>query len=293
MNMDFVRKKLINFADMKRIAIILCLIASISSCMADILPNDSISQDIEIATTTYHEEVDTPAFDEDVSPKYPSVSQTPYRFKPTQLIVPGALLAAGITGVYTWDNFKNGVRDKFSGYKKGHTFKADDYIQYVPAVGYLGLGFIPGIKTRNDFRGRIMAGVTAYAVMAVAVNAMKYSFKHPRPGSGTRNSFPSGHSATVFTGAELMRIEYGNYIGIAGYAVAVTVGALRIYNDRHWITDVFGGAAIGILSARIGYWLLPWEQKLFKLDKKNDRNKSLALLPMIGETNGMAFSMQF
>ena len=77
MNMDFVRKKLINFADMKRIAIILCLIASISSCMADILPNDSISQDIDIATTTYHEAVDTPAFDEDVSPKYPSVSQAP------------------------------------------------------------------------------------------------------------------------------------------------------------------------------------------------------------------------
>ncbi|MDE6740955.1 MAG: phosphatase PAP2 family protein [Muribaculaceae bacterium] len=214
-----------------------------------------------------------------------------YRFKPTQLIVPGALMAAGLTGVYALDDFKNSVRDKFSGYKKGHTFKADDYIQYTTAIGYLGLGFIPDIKCRSEFNDRLMAGITSYAVMAIAVNAMKYSFKHPRPGSGTKNSFPSGHSATVFTGAELMRIEYGNYIGLAGYAVAVTVGALRIYNDRHWITDVMGGAAIGILSARIGYWLLPFERKLFKLDKNT--NKTLTVLPMIGETNRLNISLLY
>ena len=80
---------------------------------------------------------------------------------------------------------------------------------------------------------------------------------------------------------------------MAAYAVAITVGALRIYNDRHWITDVLGGVGIGILSARIGYWLLPFERKLFKLDKNKDNDKAIAILPMIGETNGMSFSMQF
>ncbi|MDE6696060.1 MAG: hypothetical protein K2K25_04195 [Muribaculaceae bacterium] len=54
-----------------------------------------------------------------------------------------------------------------------------------------------------------------------------------------------------------------------------------------------GGAGIGILSARIGYWLLPSERKLFKLDKNKDNDKTIAILPMIGETNGIAFSMQF
>lgn len=218
-----------------------------------------------------------------------------YTFRPTQLIAPGILMGAGIAGVYSLHDFKNSIRDNFSGYKKGHTFKADDYIQYSTALGYLGLGFIPGIKTRSHLRQRVMAGVTAYAIMAVAVNAMKYSLRHPRPGSGTRNSFPSGHSATVFTGAELMRIEYGNYIGIAGYVIAVTVGALRIYNDRHWITDVFGGAAIGIISARAGYWLIPLEQKLFKLDKKQEQKHdlSLSVIPMIGYSNGLAMSIQF
>lgn len=216
-----------------------------------------------------------------------------YSFKPTQLIVPVSLLAVGITGVYAMHDFNNTIRDRFSGYKKGHSFKADDYIQYSTAIGYLGLGFIPDIRTRSDFRQRLMAGVTAYAIMAIAVNTMKYTFKHPRPGSGARNSFPSGHSATAFTGAELMRIEYGNWIGLAGYSIAVTVGALRIYNDKHWITDVLGGAAIGILSARIGYWLIPLEQKLFRLDKKTKSNNAIAVLPMIGDTNGVNLSLMF
>ena len=225
---------------------------------------------------------------------YESHTFSPYTFKPKQLILPGALLTAGVAGTFLLYDFKNYVRDHFSGYKKGHTFKADDYIQYATAIGYVGLGFIPGIKTRSGLNDRLIAGVNAYATMAILVNAMKYTIMHPRPGSGTRNSFPSGHSATVFTGAELMRIEYGNPIGLAGYAVAITVGALRIYNDRHWITDVVGGAAIGILSARIGYWLIPLEKKLFGSSKqKMLTDKNLALIPFIGSSNGLAFSMQF
>lgn len=282
---------------MKKIAFIISLLTFFESCLASTLPADTIvtvseTIVIENAQDDISQEDSFLIKDEEYT-SYPAVEHSLYKFNPTQLIAPAVLLAGGIIGVYELDNVKNSVRDHISGYKKGHTFKADDYIQYTTAAGYLGLGFIPGIKTRSDFRERLMAGVTAYAVMAVATNAMKYTFKHPRPGSGTRNSFPSGHSATAFTGAELMRIEYGNYIGIAGYAVAVSVGFLRIYNDRHWITDVLGGAAIGILSARIGYWLIPFERKLFKLDKKKDQNKSLALLPMIGDTNGIAMSMNF
>lgn len=214
-----------------------------------------------------------------------------YTFSPQKVIIPTAVFAAGVTGTYLLDEFKNLVRDNLSWHKYGSKTKVDEYLQYSTIAGYVGIGFIPGVRSRCVFKERLMAGVTAYAVMAVAVNAMKYSFRHPRPDQTRRNSFPSGHSATVFTGAELMRIEYGSYIGMAGYAVGIVVGALRIYNDRHWITDVIGGAAIGILSARVGYWLLPYERKLFGLDRKKNSNPSFALLPMIGETNGLSFSL--
>ena len=35
-----------------------------------------------------------------------------------------------------------------------------------------------------------------------------------------------------------------------------------MYNNRHWLNDVFGGAAFGFAAARIALWLLPYEQRL-------------------------------
>lgn len=75
-------------------------------------------------------------------------------------------------------------------------------------------------------------------------------------------------------GAELVRMEYKDsspLYGIGAYTIACGVAFLRLYNERHWCNDVLAGAGIGILSARIGYWLLPFEKKLFGLDKKKSR----------------------
>ena len=154
----------------------------------------------------------------------------------------------------------------------------DDYIQYLPAVGYLGVGFIPGTKKRGDFVDRILCGATAYILMAATTNAIKYAVGEMRPDSNTRNSFPSGHSANAFCGAELMRIEYGNWVGLAGYAVAVTTGVMRMYNERHWWNDVIAGAGIGILCARAAYWLLPLERKIFKRNHRISREHEMEFL---------------
>lgn len=211
-----------------------------------------------------------------------SITYNYYRFRPTQLIAPGILLAAGVAGVWGFDGIKESVRHHFAG---KHPTSADNYLEFVPYAGYFGLGFIPGVEHRSDWRERLMAGLTSYAVVVVVNNIMKITFREPRPGTGQKNSFPSGHTATAFAGAELMRIEYGNWVGVAGYVVAVTVGALRIYNDRHWINDIIGGAAVGILSARIGYWLVPFERKLFGLEKKKSP-AALAIVPVASHAGG-------
>ena len=85
-------------------------------------------------------------------------------------------------------------------------------------------------------------------------------------------------------GAELVRSEYGNWAGLGAYAVAATVGVLRMYNNRHWINDVLGGAACGFASVRLGLLLLPLEKKLFgwdrqkALENKTDKGTSSSLL---------------
>ena len=58
--------------------------------------------------------------------------------------------------------------------------------------------------------------------------------------------------------------------------IACGVAFLRLYNERHWCNDILVGAGIGILSARIGYWLLPYERKLLGLEI----SLCLAVLPV-------------
>ena len=83
--------------------------------------------------------------------------------------------------------------------------------------------------------------------MSASVFALKNITKVERPDGSSNNSFPSGHTATAFAGAECMYREYKDqsiWYGIEGYAVATATGLFRMYNDRHWLTDVVAGAGI-------------------------------------------------
>lgn len=188
-------------------------------------------------------------------------------FNAKQLILPGALIVAGTFGVYnrTFKKLDMNIKNRMDHLRGNHFIYVDDYIQYLPALTYLTLGSI-GINSKHGFKERIVVEATAYTTMTALTNIGKYSFKEKRPDSNARNSFPSGHTATVFTGAELMREEYGFDMGIGAYTIAVCVAFLRLYNGSHWLNDVIAGAGVGILSARIGYWMLPLYQRWFKWD---------------------------
>ena len=75
----------------------------------------------------------------------------------------------------------------------------------------------------------------------------------------------------VVVGAEIFWQEYNHkskWLASSGYLIAATTGYLRMYNNKHWFSDVVAGAGIGILSTKITYWLLP------KIMSKINRPKS-------------------
>ena len=86
--------------------------------------------------------------------------------------------------------------------------------------------------------------------------SLKHTTRVLRPDGSTRNSFPSGHTAHAFLAASIVHTEFRHkspWYGIGAYSVASSVAALRMLNNRHWQSDVFAGAGIGILSAHLGY----------------------------------------
>ena len=77
-------------------------------------------------------------------------------------------------------------------------------------------------------------------------------------GSATRRSFPSGHTSMAFTLASVVSAETAHrwprarrVVAPLAYAAATGVGLARMYNDKHWASDVALGAAIGTLSGRM------------------------------------------
>ncbi len=60
------------------------------------------------------------------------------------------------------------------------------------------------------------------------------------------NSFPSGHTSTVFHSAGYIHRRYGFKYSIPAYALAGFTAASRIDSNKHDILDVFAGAIIGL-----------------------------------------------
>ena len=49
--------------------------------------------------------------------------------------------------------------------------------------------------------------------------------------------------------------EASPVLSYSGFLVAAGVGALRIYNDDHLLSEVLAGAGLGILSTKLTYWI--------------------------------------
>ena len=155
-----------------------------------------------------------------------------------------------------------------------HKTAVDDYLQYLPMVAPYGL-YLCGMKGQHSLLDRTKMLAMSYATFAVLNNSLKFAFGEKRPDSSAHNSFPSGHTGTVVTGAEFLRREYwdsNKWVAMSGYVVALGVGYLRIHNDRHWINDVVGGAALGYLSTTFAYWIYP---KIFRKRTRMHRDELL------------------
>lgn len=78
------------------------------------------------------------------------------------------------------------------------------------------------------------------------------------------NSFPSGHTTTIFVLAGVLCLQNFHYSLKALFLlIALLVGASRIACGVHWPMDVLGGALGGWMAAVIGNWIgLQWRAGL-------------------------------
>ncbi len=120
-------------------------------------------------------------------------------------------------------------------------------VQVGGAFAAFGIGKItknPGIEAL----GRDL--VRAQIVTQTLTQAIKYSVGRTRPDESSNRSFPSGHASGAFATATVLQRRYGWKVGSAAYGVATYIAASRLSENKHFLSDVIFGAAIGIMSGR-------------------------------------------
>lgn len=224
---------------------------------------------------------------------------SPCVIKPKQLILPGALIAIGASSFFISSvrDFDHRMQEEIMDIRgDNHRIKLDEYLRFLPTATSITLGLAKQ-KSRLSSTDSFLASITSIATAYFVTQGIKHTVKRTRPDGSDNHSFPSGHVVSVFQSAEMLRIEYGNWWGALGYTAATGVAYLRMYNNRHWFSDVIGGVGVAILTARVSYWLVPFEKKIFGIsDKKDSSSTRLVALPTYFNQNnslGLALSLQF
>ncbi len=186
--------------------------------------------------------------------------------KPRHFIAPVSLATAGL--VTQGRMSRHLQQEVVSRYPDFHS-KADEYLIYAPGVFSLGLG-AAGVKGKNSFKDQIILAVLSSVISQGVTQGLKKIIGYPRPDGSSFDAFPSGHTTMAFTSATLLHEEYGHrsvWYSVGGYSVASASGALRILNNRHWISDVLMGAGVGIGATKGTYLVYPWAKNKVKRKK--------------------------
>ncbi|MBL7997365.1 MAG: phosphatase PAP2 family protein [Candidatus Kapabacteria bacterium] len=168
------------------------------------------------------------------------------------------------------DDARTALQRQRSSQNDGVMRLADAYGETKYALAAGGLLYIGGIaigEERVRTTGRL--AFESLLVSGVITTSLKYVLGRARPfldegqGSftpfpGLRNdsrfSLPSGHTTVAFTLSTVLAKRINNtYASIGLYSAAGLTGLARMYYDKHWLTDVLAGAAVGYLSAT---WIL-------------------------------------
>ena len=144
----------------------------------------------------------------------------------------------------------NGDRSSWTGLDA--TFEAGEYlggsfVQLGAALAAYGVGRLAD-RPRLTTLGHDL--VRVQILNGVVTHALKASVGRERPDGSGRHSFPSGHASSTFATAAVLRRHFGWRIGAPAFGIASYVAASRLNENRHYLSDVVFGAAVGMAAGR-------------------------------------------
>jgi membrane-associated phospholipid phosphatase len=218
--------------------------------------------------------------------------------------LPANLVRSAI-GVFHADNL---VPFLVGGAATGVASLADDEV--TDSVNYSGSGWGKHVATAGGpiWGSMVVAGlftagrlsdhprfraITYDMLDAVIVNfgyseVIKAAVGRERPNGENNQSFPSGHASNAFVLATVAERHYGWKLGLPAYVIAGVVGASRIQQDKHYVSDVVAGATLGYI---VGRTVVRVNSRPLE---KGARAASLQVSPLVGRrTRGLQLVATF
>jgi membrane-associated phospholipid phosphatase len=125
------------------------------------------------------------------------------------------------------------------------------YVQTGVAVGLYVIGryILPadGQSKTNKVSHLGFDLIQAAVLTQTFVQGIKIAVRRDRP-TGECCAFPSGHSATTFATAAVLERHLGYRAAVPTVLLAAYVAASRLHDNRHFLSDVIFGAALGTAS---------------------------------------------
>ncbi|PLX07966.1 MAG: hypothetical protein C0598_12950 [Marinilabiliales bacterium] len=203
------------------------------------------------------------------------VATSPLRWNKKQWITAGSVVAGGVV-LYVFDNE---IRDFF---QNNQSKSADAVSKYffepwgngIYPAALIGSYYISGLFTKNNKSRQIALGATqAFIISRISGEIIKHLTHRHRPYQDNPanprlwegpfkgfeyRGFPSGHTISVFSLASFFSSVYKEkvWVSIVSYTVASGVALQRLYEDEHWASDVFIGAALGFAIGKSVYYVL-------------------------------------
>jgi membrane-associated phospholipid phosphatase len=160
----------------------------------------------------------------------------------------------------------------------------------------LGLFYLYG-HFADDTKARrtSLLAAESLAISGLISESIKLTVQRPRPQTGESSSkwygprlksgdksFPSSHTTAAFSLASVFAEEYGTnpYVPPVAYGLASLTAFARIYDNKHWASDVFLGGAIGYF---VGKTVVRYHTQ---------SNSALTILPTVS-LQGLGFTAQY
>jgi len=231
-----------------------------------------------------------------------NLATAPFSFTTTDWMKTGALVLATGLAFSLDPKIKEEVNAQHTPALDNATGFGEKYGSISYAVIFAGGMYLTGKIFGNKSiatTGRMLTESVLYTGLAVSL--LKYTVGRSRPytdeGPATmftysfqeaNVSFPSGHTATAFAISTVLANRIDNPIAtVALYGLAGFTGYQRIYDNKHWFSDVFVGAAIGYF---IGSSIVNSEE-----NRENDNFwGSLDVMPSVSSSGaGLSLHLDF